>query len=213
MPTGDVARLGWHGFLSRWNDQTLSIVRGGGLELGEPMARFANGGSLWRPPASKVDIERREHDLGVEVSESLRGFFLVSDGWRSAYDREYTIHPLARVAWLSEADPGFLHAWQDPRSGVPEIGPEYDDYGPNQDPVFFRTGHLRYCLTLSSTEDDASTYLLNTARRDSGGELEAWDVNFRLPGAYRFRSFAELMEVVFQEEMQWLLEWAEHSEL
>lgn len=209
MPTGDVERLGWHGFLSRWNDQALAIVRESGLDLDEPMARFADTGSLWRPPAGEAEIARRENELGLAFPASLRAFYLESDGWRATVGRDFRIHPLARIAWLPDADPQFLRAWRNPRWGLPEIGPEYDHFGPYQDPVRFRSGHLRYSLTLSSTTDDAPAYLLNSARQTAGDELEVWDLDFRLPGAYRYRSFAELMEVLYQEEIDMLTYFAD----
>lgn len=212
MPTGDVARLGWEDFLARWERQALSIVREHRLDIGENMVRFARTGTLSAGPARASEIDTREEDLGIALPTTLRAFLLVSNGWRSTDLREYTINPLAEIDWLAAADPEFLRIWQDGRSDVPEVGPEYDDYGPDQDPVYFRASELHHCLALSSTRDDAPTYLLNGARRASDGELEAWDLHFRLPGALRYRSFAGLMEVLYQEEIETLRYFAERRE-
>ena len=56
---------------------------------------------------------------------------------------------------------------------------------------------MKTALQISFTED-GYVYLLNPKIIDSRNEWEAWDFGTKLPGAYRYRSFWEMMQEVYQ---------------
>lgn len=75
------------------------------------------------------------------------------------------------------------------------------DYSSKQDPAKAATGHFAEELVVIGKEDNGSLYLLNPLIRTSDGEWEAWLYSWRLPGAYRFPSFAELLAHLYQESL------------
>ena len=66
-------------------------------------------------------------------------------------------------------------------------------YGETQDSVRFRVEYLESALEISDIGDSA-IFLLNPKVLTPDGEWEAWFFGNWLPGANRYRSFAELME-------------------
>lgn len=69
---------------------------------------------------------------------------------------------------------------------------EYLDHDRDQDPVHAKAGHVFYALQVSG-DVDGYTVLLNPLVVDQHGEWEAWDFGSKLPGATRYRSFADLL--------------------
>ena len=49
-----------------------------------------------------------------------------------------------------------------------------------------------------SWEEDSYVYLLNPKIIDSRNECVAWDFGSKLPGAYRYCSFWDMMQQVYQ---------------
>ena len=76
------------------------------------------------------------------------------------------------------------------------VDEEYLVYGKTQDPARFRVEYLESALEISDTGDSA-IYLLNPKVVTPDGEWEAWLFANWLPGAIRYRSFAELMEAEY----------------
>ena len=70
-------------------------------------------------------------------------------------------------------------------------------YGETQDSVRFRVEYLESALEVSDIGDSA-IFLLNPKVVTPDGEWEAWFFGNWLPGASRYRSFAELMEAEYQ---------------
>ncbi len=50
---------------------------------------------------------------------------------------------------------------------------------------------------ISSTED-GYVYLLNPLIIDHRNEWEAWDFGSKYPGAYRYRSFWDMMQAIYK---------------
>jgi len=84
--------------------------------------------------------------------------------------------------------------WIDARTGDSFVISDelYFVYGPEQDPINLRREYLEHTLEIS-THGDSSVYLLNPKIVGADGEWEAWFVANWAPGAYRYRSFAEMM--------------------
>lgn len=99
----------------------------------------------------------------------------------------FSTHPRLKETWK---------AWNDNRTGVAVADKSYYDFTRDQDPVAFREEYLNELVAVGELEGGA-TLLLNPIERTRDGEYEAWYMSTRLPGAYRFRSFAELMQAVY----------------
>jgi hypothetical protein len=67
--------------------------------------------------------------------------------------------------------------------------------GEKQDCVFFRWAYLEQCIQISDVSD-SGVYLLCPDVRTKDGEWEAWFFANWNPGADRYRSFRELVEVL-----------------
>jgi hypothetical protein len=72
----------------------------------------------------------------------------------------------------------------------------YYNYTSTQDAIQFRDHHIDGLLVVGDLGGGA-VLALNSAERTADGEWEAWLLSTQLPGALRFRSFAELVQVVY----------------
>lgn len=201
----------WEDFLEEWSSDAVEVTRSAGLDFSPSFDRFIEAGTLRRPPATAERIRDREADLGFTLPDTLKAFFQISDGWRSPWrESGWTVLPLSEVGWLSRVDPDLIRGWRRYRR-LPSSDSRYFRYGPEQDPVDFRSHYLPRCIVLSNTWDDGSVLLLNTAITTYPSEVEAWELDHRLPGANRYRSFSELMEAIRQEELEGLRYWASEA--
>jgi hypothetical protein len=66
--------------------------------------------------------------------------------------------------------------------------------GERQDVVHIRREYLKRMVCLREMAD-GGTLLLNPAVRFANGELEAWDFSVRYPGAHRYQSLAQMLEI------------------
>jgi hypothetical protein len=114
-----------------------------------------------------------------------------------------TFWPTSEVRWLHERDPELVKLWTQHPNSVGDA--DYRIYGEKQDPVHARREYLRRIIAISPIYESGG-YLLNPNIRFESGELEAWDFSVKYPGAFRYRSFAELAEKAYQDEI-WLLEY------
>jgi hypothetical protein len=174
-----------------------------------------------RGGAAPADVEALERRLGVALPPSYRAFLELSNGaWAQvgwgvmrvgeqtgerAEERALGFLDAGRVEWFRDREPQYVDIWaytdygatedDDPahyafRRLVPEC--EYLDHEREQDCVHAKPGHVRYALQISN-DVDGYTILLNPLVVDQDGEWEAWDFGSKLPGAIRYRSFAELI--------------------
>jgi hypothetical protein len=104
--------------------------------------------------------------------------------------------PLTEVDALKWADPATWKAWDQNRTGreVPDV--VYYEYSRKQDPITLREEYLDG-LVLVGILGNGRVLALNPSEISIDGEWEAWYLSTRLPGALRFRSFAELMQVMY----------------
>jgi hypothetical protein len=75
---------------------------------------------------------------------------------------------------------------------------QYFVYGPEQDTINLRCEYLEHTLEIS-TRGDSSVYLLNPKIVGADGEWEAWFFANWAAGAYRYKSFAEMMLAHYQD--------------
>lgn len=140
--------------------------------------------------ASEAEIAKLEKRLAVKLPRSYREFLQYSNGW---YQLESFIKFLNtdEVDWFRVENQEWIDAWNQHTIEVSDE--EYYQYGGHQDPVNLRTEYLHSALQISSIEE-GSVFLLNPKVVGERGEWEAWEFGTAIPGAYRYRSFWELMK-------------------
>lgn len=150
---------------------------------------------LGRPPATLDDIEAHEDRLGVKLPPSYRSFLGIANGWvypGNDMDFPGMLRSVERVEWARDGEAGVVEAFAETSDYPPVADENYFFYGPGQDPIYLRSEYLEHCLLISD-ETEGGVYLLNRAIQTDDGEWEAWQLNSNLPGAYRSRSFSELI--------------------
>jgi hypothetical protein len=158
--------------------------------------------------ASETEIAALEKRLGKALPPSYRSFLAETNGWRNCGAFIYNIWPCAEVRWFRDRNQAWIDAYVHPEnSGITLAYPdgkippppraltdkEYLTYGPKQDSCRFRTEYLQTALEISDVGDSA-ILLLNPLTVTENGEWEAWLFANWSPGAYRYRSFRDLMQ-------------------
>ncbi len=155
----------------------------------KPLLRRARRGQLLNAAADDASISALESRLGTQLPPSYREFLLTSDGLTVA---EFVpLLPAAEVDWFANLDASnAIETWNlAPDEASDE---QYAVYGADQDCIHMRPRHLRSALQISASCDGDVLLLIPEVR--FGAEWEAWFLGNRNPGAYRYRSFRELME-------------------
>jgi hypothetical protein len=180
----------WKTFLTAFNRELLSYE-----EVVEALPRHViESAWLGYSGASDEDLTRTEERLETRLPQSLRGFLKISNGWRFPSPSIYELLPTSKLAWFREQNQDWIDAYTDPSFELPPISDhEYLVYGPGQDCCKFRTEYLRTALQVSAVGDSA-VVLLNPKVITSDGEWETWFFANWLPGAFRYRTFAEWLE-------------------
>ena len=138
--------------------------------------------------ALESEIFELEEKLDISLPDSYKQFLLVSNGIE-LHDLYTEFLPTKKVGWLRDLVPWIV---EEPIDDIRSTDEEYFNYGPDQDSITCRDEYLADCLMISS-ELDGFVFLLNPSVKSNNGEWEAWDYGLKYPGAYRYRSFWELM--------------------
>ena len=78
---------------------------------------------------------------------------------------------------------------------------EYFVYGPEQNPIHIRGKYMKSCLKISS-DQDGHVFLLNPEIVTDDDEWEAWAFDAKLPGAYRYKTFEDLMRNEYETALE-----------
>ena len=146
--------------------------------------------------ATEEEINILEQKLQAKLPLSYKNFLLASNGFTilSEYCKLYGTD---EIKWFVEENQEWAEIWDD-KDERDNISDElYFQYGEHQDCIHVRGKYMKTALQISFTED-GYVYLLNPKIIDSRNEWEAWDFGTKLPGAYRYRSFWEMIQEVYQ---------------
>jgi hypothetical protein len=159
--------------------------------------RHEDAGETTRKGASPQALEALQKRLGEKLPPSYLEFLKASDGL-TIPEGMVNLLPAAQVEWFAKENADWIEAWTS--AGDNDVtDDQYATYGPDQDCVWMRSEYLKTALQVSDTED-GDVYLLNPKVR-FGDEWEAWFFGNKNPGAFRYRSFTDLMrEQVFERE-------------
>jgi hypothetical protein len=177
----------WKTFLADYNRELLSYE-----QIVESLPRkIIKAGQLGYAGASEAEVLKTEKRLRARLPPSYRAFLKTSNEWRFPSISIFDLLPAGKVAWFREKNQDWIDAYVGPSADLPPISDkEYFVYGAKQDCVKFRTAYLQTALQISA-ESDGAVVLLNPKVVTSDGEWETWFFANWLPGAVRYRSFAE----------------------
>lgn len=151
------------------------------------MARARKGHAL-NAGAGEEKLAALEARLGMPLPPSYREFLAASDGL--VVPDFVSLLPAADVDWLRVRESETIEAWN---QGAEEASDaDYDVYGADQDCIHMRPRHLHDALQVSASGDGDVLLLVPAVR--FGDEWEAWFLGAKNPGAFRFRSFRDLLE-------------------
>ena len=185
----------WRPFLETWSRELIEAGASPDLP-----AEVMESGWLGFPGATDEQLGLAEARLGIGLPQSYREFLAVSNGWRLTGNFIWRIWSTEEIDWFRMRNAEWIDAYTDPIAGLGESSltdEEYLVYGETQDSVRFRAEYLESALEVSDIGDSA-IFLLNPKVVTPDGEWEAWFFGNWLPGANRYRSFAELMEAEYQ---------------
>jgi hypothetical protein len=189
----------WRAWLSDWNVELLQA-----LERQPPhTSRFEAADIspdvltmcwLGYPGATEQAIQTLEDRLGNVLPPSYRSFLLISNGWRLPGNIVPRLWSTNEIDWFASQNQAFIATLTS--EVMPHIpDEEYFVYGEGQDSVTMRAEYLLSALQISAREvAGTAVYLLNPRVVTADGEWEAWSYAHWFPGAYRYRSFWELMQ-------------------
>ena len=150
--------------------------------------------------AAEEEIVKAENRLGTKFPPSYREFLKVSNGWHNSDWTEMQLYSTEDVDWFYTKNQNWINAWQPYTKAIPSIPDEkYYVYGEDQDCVNLRCEYLSTALEVSTDSGDGDIFLLIPDVISEDNEWEAWHFGNKLPGAFRYRSFYEMMQKVVEQ--------------
>ncbi len=137
---------------------------------------------------------KAEGRLKTRLPPSFRAFLAASNGWRNVSFEIPELRSAEKIQWFKREHRDWINAYTDPMAGTEILLPAdqgYFNYA-EVDTVSFDLTHLAQTLCISDAGDGA-VLLLNPMVIWPDGEWETWFFANWLPGAQRYRSFADWM--------------------
>lgn len=190
----------WQTFLETWNSKIFA------RKLDEDLENYSH----WFPDevekrdcgsqgALESEILELELKLGKSLPTSYRNFLLCSNGWIivNEYDK---LLATKEIDWFYTLNKEWVDVWNEGERY--EVNDEkYFFYGKHQDAGSIRSYYMKTALQIS-TDEDGYVYLLNPIVVNEQGEWEAWDFGNKIAGAYRYRSFWEMMQAIYKRSFE-----------
>ncbi len=189
----------WDKFLSCWENEIVNNLSSQ-AELYTPEEQLVYERKSSRyPPASLEEIKHIEKKLNVSLPKSYVDFLKASNGWIQVHfdASDGLVFPIEKIGWLREKNNDLIADWfRIPRQSTQVEDVVYFNYTTSQDASLIRDEYLEHSLVISEVVD-SGVYLLNPKIITEDGEWEAWFFGWELPGAIRFKSFAQLMRYAY----------------
>ena len=205
-----MSSFNWESFLQRWSQELLNSNRNNQEKL---PAEVLKSGWLGYPGATEEQIISAETRLRTTLPPSYREFLKVSNGWRQTTPFIDKLWSTENIEWFSVRHQAwidtFIERYRDDRVNGREPSlrnslisdAQYFVYGEAQDCSKFRVEYLQTALEISD-QGDSVIYLLNPQVMTEDGEWEAWFFGNWLPGADRYKSFQQMMQVEYQNFLE-----------
>jgi hypothetical protein len=173
----------WSEFLTCWAKQMDQAF--------EPTVGYA-------PPEDLVVIEgRRLPKSYLDFVQATGGKGWAMPGDKKRYgDNSLAIGTIGDVGLLKKRDRLTWKAWTDNPLNRTIPDRDYYNYSSSQQAGLFRDQYLG-ALVYAGNLGHGAVLALNPLEQTREGEWEAWYLSTKLPGALRYRSFAELMQRMY----------------
>ncbi len=185
----------WAIFLDKWNQQVFEKIKARNIQPSKyhHYSEDTDYNCYHLPGASESQIIELEQKLQTKLPVGYRNFLLASNGFVSL-DRRYMFCDTDKIDWFIQEN----RRWAEKSSNYDrDISDEqYFQYGENQNTCSMRSRYIKTTLQISPV-DESCVYLLNPLIVDSRKEWEAWDFASRNPGAFRYRSFWDMMQTLY----------------
>jgi hypothetical protein len=144
--------------------------------------------------ATEEQLLKAETKLKLKLPPSYRTFLSASNGLKQASRAVSVLKPVEKLKWFGREHRDWVQAYVSPMQGMELPLPAEQDYFnyAGEDRGSFDTKHLAQTLCISEVGDSA-VLLLNPMVVWPDGEWEVWFFANWIPGAMRYRSFAEWM--------------------
>ncbi len=184
----------WNDLLEKWSESILRNLEEEDLDSYDD-GEYANKSCLWMG-ATEEEVSELESRLGEDLPISYRNFLLASNGF-AILNESCELYGVDRIEWFVEENRDWAECWDD---GDDVDDEKYFQYGEHQNCCFLRGRYMKTALQISSAED-GYVYLLNPKIIDSRNEWEAWDFGNKHPGAFRYRSFWDMMQELYKQHL------------
>jgi SMI1 / KNR4 family (SUKH-1) len=189
----------WTEFLERWNERIFDIVDKEDEEdiewYEDSYPEVMEYRQCLRTGATEMQIVKLEQKLQTKFPIGYRNFLLASNGFE-ILNRHCEIYGTDKIDWFINENQDWVDAWNDRDDEI--CDEQYFQYGDHQDCWQLRSKYMKTALQISSTED-GDVYLLNPLIIDRRNEWEAWDFGNKNPGAFRYRSFWDMMQKIYMK--------------
>jgi hypothetical protein len=193
-----VTELNWQGLMQKWNQ--AAILANQSLPEERRVAEISNHEWLGYPGATDEQIAQSEIHLGATFPPSYRSFLKVTNGWQYLDFSIYRLWSTEEVDWFSVRNQEWIDTCIEYADSSPISDEEYFVYDTDRDQPM-RTEYLQTALEISDVGNSA-ILLLNPQVISDEGEWECWMLATWIPGAYRHRSFWELMNTQYESFLQ-----------
>lgn len=186
----------WTEFLEKWNERIFNSVDKEDEDNIEWYEDFypevMEYRQCLRTEATETQIIKLEQKIQSKFPIGYRNFLLASNGF-IILNRRCEIYGTDKIDWFINENQDWVEAWADNHDVSDE---QYFQYGDHQDCCQIRSKYMKTALQVSSAEE-GDVYLLNPLIIDRRNEWEAWDFGNKNPGAFRYRSFWDMMQKLY----------------
>ncbi|MDY6899785.1 MAG: SMI1/KNR4 family protein [Cyanobacteriota bacterium] len=184
----------WHNFLYKWDTRIFdSLDNAHENNYKDWFPEVLERQSCLNQGATEKEINTLEEKLNTKLPLSYKNFLRASNGF-TILDEYCELYGTDEIKWFVEENRESAEIWDD---GYDVSDEEYFLYGQHQECGSIRGRYMKTALQISSAED-GYVYLLNPQIIDSRNEWEAWDFGTKISGAYRYRSFWDMMQSVYK---------------
>ena len=184
----------WQIFLEKWDKTMFDNLNDANKKSYEDyFPEVSKRKNCLNQGATEEEINFLEERLQTKLPLSYKNFLLASNGF-TILNEYCKLYGTDEIKWFVEENRESAEIWDD---GYDVSDEEYFLYGQHQECGSIRGRYMKTALQISFAED-GYVYLLNPQIIDSRNEWEAWDFGTKISGAYRYRSFWDMMQAIYQ---------------
>jgi hypothetical protein len=185
----------WTIFLDKWNQQVFKKLKASNIKSSQHhhYSEDTDYNCYHLTGATESQIIELERKLQTKLPVGYRNFLLTSNGFVSL-DRRYLFCDTDKIDWFIQENRDWAEIWSNSNDDISDE--QYFQYGEDQNCCWIRRQYMKTNLQISPV-DESYVYLLNPLIIDNRNEWEAWDFGSKYPGAFRYRSFWDMMQKLY----------------